>query len=58
MVSVENFQASLGAHLVSVKSFEEISNSQWANVIRSEKGELGRGVGLGKVRSELRGDSR
>ena len=52
MVSVENFQASLGAHLVSVKSFEEISNSQWANVIRSERKEKW-DVGWGLEKSGL-----
>ena len=58
MVSVENFQARLGAHLVSVKSFEKTRNSQWADVIRAERKEKW-DVGWGlKVRSDLRGDSR
>lgn len=58
LVSVENFQANLGAHLVSVKSFEQISNLQWADVIRAERKEKW-DVGWGlKVRSNLRGDSR
>lgn len=48
MVSVENnFQAGLGTHLVSVKSFEKISNFQWDDVIRIERKEKsGDGVEL------------
>lgn len=58
MASVGNFQARLGAHLVLVKSFEKIRNSQWADVIRAERKEKwDMGWGL-KVRSDLRGDSR
>jgi len=37
---------------VSVKSFEEISNSQWANVIRSERKEKW-DVGWGLEKSGL-----
>ena len=48
MVSVEkNCQAGLGTHLVSVKSFEKISNFQWDHVIRVERKEKwGDGVEL------------
>lgn len=44
MVSVENnFQAGLGTHWVSVKSFEKISNFQWDDVIRVERKEKSEG---------------